>query len=80
MDYDNIQVSIFTNIAPVIKNGGEGEVNGFELEAFLPLPTSSSVEASFSYLDAKYTAIDPGATEINLEFEICYDARNPSIS
>ena len=69
MDYDNIQVSIFTNVAPVIKNGGEGEVNGFELEAFLPLPDSLFVEASFSYLDAKYTNIDPGATEINLNSE-----------
>ena len=66
MDYENIQVSIFTNIAPVIKNGGEGEVNGFELEAFMPLGGSFFVEGSFSYLDAKYTAIDPGATEINL--------------
>ncbi len=69
MDYDNIQVSIFTNVAPVIKNGGEGEVNGFELEAFLPLPDSLFVEASFSYLDAGYTNIDPGATEINLNSE-----------
>ncbi|HCL72203.1 MAG TPA: hypothetical protein DIC58_05160 [Gammaproteobacteria bacterium] len=69
MDYDNIQVSIFTNVAPVIKNGGEGEVNGFELEAFLPLPDSLFVEASFSYLDAEYTNIDPGATEINLNSE-----------
>lgn len=66
MDYDNIQVSIFTNIAPVIKNGGEGEVSGFELEAFLPLADELFLEASFSYLDAEYTAIDPGATEINL--------------
>ena len=65
MDYENIQVSIFTNIAPVIKNGGEGEVDGFELEAFMPLGGSFFVK-SFSYLDAKYTAIDPGATEINL--------------
>ena len=66
MDYDNIQVSIFTNIAPVIKNGGEGEVSGFELEAFLPLTDNLFLEGSFSYLDAEYTAIDPGATEISL--------------
>ena len=66
MDYENIQVEIFTNIAPVIKNGGEGEVKGLELEAFLPLPGNLFVEASFSYTDAEYTSIDPGATQINL--------------
>ena len=32
----------------------------------MPLGGSFFVEGSFSYLDAKYTAIDPGATEINL--------------
>jgi len=66
MDYDNIQVSIFTNVAPVIKNGGEGEVRGFELEIFKLFPSDVLFEASYSYLDAKYTSIDPGATEISL--------------
>ncbi len=62
--YNNLQVQVFTGIAPVTKNAAQAEIRGGELEARLSPGGGWFVEGSLGYLDPKFTRIDPAATEI----------------
>ncbi|MEO7786846.1 MAG: TonB-dependent receptor [Sphingomicrobium sp.] len=62
--YDNLQVQVFTGVAPVTKNAAKADIRGAEIEARLAPGGGWFVEASGGYLDPNYTAIDPSATEI----------------
>ncbi len=64
--YDNLQVQVFTGIAPVTKNAAAAEIRGAELEARLSPGGGWFVEGSLGYLDPEFTRIDPAATEITL--------------
>lgn len=64
--YDNLQVQVFTGIAPVTKNAAAAEIRGAELEARLSPGGGWFLEGSLGYLDPKFTRIDPAATEITL--------------
>jgi iron complex outermembrane receptor protein len=64
--YDNLQVQVFTGVAPVTKNAAQAEIKGAELEAHLSPGAGFFLEGSAGYLDPKYTQIDPAATEITL--------------
>lgn len=64
--YDNLQVQVFTGIAPVTKNAAQAEIKGAELEARLSPGGGWFLEGSLGYLDPKFTKIDPAATEITL--------------
>lgn len=61
-DYTNIQLEVFRGIAPILDNGGEGEIKGFELEARWTPIDSWFVEAALGHLDATITDADPAAT------------------
>lgn len=65
--YDNLQVQVFTGIAPVTKNAAAAEIKGAELEARLSPGGGWFVEGSLGYLDPEFTSIDPAATEITLD-------------
>ncbi|TNE41690.1 MAG: TonB-dependent receptor [Sphingomonadales bacterium] len=65
--YDNLQVQVFTGIAPVTKNAAQAEIKGAELEARLSPGGGWFVEGSLGYLDPEFTKIDPAATEITLD-------------
>ncbi|MCC6829187.1 MAG: TonB-dependent receptor [Novosphingobium sp.] len=65
--YDNLQVQVFTGIAPVTKNAAAAEIKGAELEARLAPGGGWFIEGSLGYLDPKFTKIDPAATEIGLD-------------
>ena len=62
--YDNLQVQVFTGVAPVTKNAAKAEIKGAELEMRLSPGDGWFLEGSAGYLDPKYTEIDPAATEI----------------
>lgn len=65
--YDNLQVQVFTGIAPVTKNAAAAEIKGAELEARLSPGGGWFLEGSLGYLDPEFTKIDPAATEIGLD-------------
>jgi len=65
--YDNLQVQVFTGIAPVTKNAAAAEIRGAELEARLSPGGGWFLEGSLGYLDPEFTRIDPAATEIRLD-------------
>ncbi|MDF8331914.1 TonB-dependent receptor [Novosphingobium cyanobacteriorum] len=62
--YDNLQVQVFTGVAPVTKNAAAAEIKGAELEVRLSPGNGWFVEGSAGFLDPRYTSIDPAATEI----------------
>lgn len=64
--YDDLQVQVFTGIAPVTKNAASAEIRGFELETRLSPGAGWFLEGSLGYLDPKFTSIDPSANEITL--------------
>ena len=69
--YDDLQVQVFTSVAPVTKNAGQASIQGLEIEAQLAPGNGWFLEANFSLLDAKYDVIDPLSTFVdpNNKFE-----------
>src|SRR6201999_3432851 len=65
-NYDDIQVQIFHDVAPVTDNGGTAKVDGFEYEMEWAPGAGWLGEANAGLTDARYTEIAPGATELNL--------------
>lgn len=63
--YDDLQVQVFTSVAPVTQNAGKAKITGFELE-FQAMPVDNLfVEGGIGYLDARYSEIDEAETLIN---------------
>lgn len=62
--YDDLQVQVFTGIAPVTKNAASAEIRGVELEARLSPGGGWFVEGSLGYIDPEFTKVDPAAVEI----------------
>ncbi|WP_275228094.1 TonB-dependent receptor [Novosphingobium album (ex Liu et al. 2023)] len=62
--YDDLQVQVFTGIAPVTKNAASAEIRGLELEGRFAPGGGWFVEGSLGYLDPEFTKVDPAATEI----------------
>jgi iron complex outermembrane receptor protein len=58
-DYEGMQVTVFTAIAPVVDNAGNGEISGFELETRWVPFSDWFVEASVGYLNTGYKSVDP---------------------
>lgn len=66
-DYDDLQVTVFQEIAPVTSNAAQAEVEGFELE-FLASPAEGlALEASFGFTDDDFTEVDPRAIQITVD-------------
>lgn len=65
-DYQNLQVNVFTGIAPVIQNAADATVKGFELEAAVSPGAGFFIEGSLAHLDTGYDRIGTGATEISI--------------
>lgn len=64
--YTDLQVQVFTGIAPVTKNAASAEIRGAELETRLSPGGGFFLEGSVGYLDPKFTKVDPAAVEITL--------------
>lgn len=66
-DYNDLQVTVFRDVAPVTSNAAKAEVNGFELELLAAPLENLTFEASAGYTDADFTEVDPRATQITLD-------------
>lgn len=58
-DYEDLQITIFENLAPTTKNAAQASITGFELEATVLLPKDFMFTGGIGYLDAQYDKIEP---------------------
>ena len=64
-DYKDLQVQVFTSVAPVFRNAASASIKGFEAEGQLrPLP-GLLIEGTLGLTDASYKNIDQATTYIN---------------
>jgi iron complex outermembrane receptor protein len=61
-EYDDMQIQVFTSVAPVTKNAAIAEIDGFELELKALSDSGWFTELSVGYVDAAYTEIDEATT------------------
>ncbi|MFC7050988.1 TonB-dependent receptor [Emcibacter nanhaiensis] len=61
-DYTDMQVQVFTSVAPITKNAGAATIKGAELELQMTPADGWFVEAGLGYLDAGYDEIDYDTT------------------
>jgi len=61
-EYDDLQIQVFTSVAPVTKNAASAEIDGFELELKALSDTGWYAELGVGYVDADYTDIDEATT------------------
>jgi iron complex outermembrane recepter protein len=64
-DYSDQQVIVLDGFAPKVRNAGDARIWGVESELEAALTSRVRLNASLSYLDAKYTRIDPRAAPVN---------------
>jgi iron complex outermembrane receptor protein len=64
-DYKDLQVQVFTSVAPVFRNAGSARIQGFEAEAQLRPARGLLIEGTLGLTDAKYKQIDQAITYIN---------------
>jgi iron complex outermembrane receptor protein len=63
-DYDDLQVQVFSSVAPVTQNVGAATIEGFEVEMQASPGAGWLIEAMASYLDTEYDEIDTQQTLI----------------
>ena len=68
-DYEDLQISVFTSVAPVIQNAAGATIIGFELEGQYATSNDIFIEGSVGYTDAEYDEIDP-TTRVNVDNEL----------
>jgi len=64
-DYSDMQVQVFTSVAPITKNAGAATIKGFELDMQMTPADGWFIEAGIGYLDAGYDAIDFATTFVD---------------
>jgi iron complex outermembrane recepter protein len=63
--YDDMQIQVFTSVAPVTKNAGSATIEGFELEIQAVPADGWLAEFSLGYLDGSYDEIDTAVTLVD---------------
>ncbi|WP_417319083.1 TonB-dependent receptor [Emcibacter sp.] len=63
--YKNIQLNQQEGVSPTLRNAGDAEIYGFEVESQFVLSAEFSVAANLGYTHAKYTEIAPGVNAGN---------------
>jgi iron complex outermembrane receptor protein len=66
-DYKGIQLNFQEGVSPTLRNAGDAEIQGGELEFNGLFTDWFPLAANVGYLDAKYTSIDPGALGVTLD-------------
>lgn len=61
-EYDDLQVQVFTSVAPVTKNAASAKISGWELELNLMPVEGWFVEASYGWLNPRYDKLDTAET------------------
>lgn len=65
-DYTDLQVQVFTSVAPITKNAGAATIKGFELEMQATPADGWFVEAGIGYIDAGYDELDFTETLVDI--------------
>ena len=69
-DYEDLQISTFTSVAPVFTNAAAATITGFEVELQASPFDTFFIEASVGYTDPEYDQIDPSTrVDPNNDFE-----------
>ena len=69
-DYQDLQISTFTSVAPVVQNAAAASISGFEFEFQASPFENFFIEGSTGYTDASYDSIEASTrVDINNEFE-----------
>lgn len=55
--YDDIQLTVYDQGAPITRNGGSAEINGLEVEITAVPVSNLTLSGGFGYLDAKYNRV-----------------------
>lgn len=71
-DYEDMQVTVFDGIAPRTVNGGNAEVDGFEIELDAVPLERLLVGLGIGYTNARFKDVSPGATEVTVNSEFPY--------
>jgi iron complex outermembrane receptor protein len=66
-DYEGIQLNFQEGVSPTLRNAGDAEIQGGELEFNGLFTDWFQLAANVGYIDAKYTSIDPGALGVTLD-------------
>ncbi len=66
-DYTDLQVQVFTSVAPITKNAGAATIKGFELEMQATPADGWFVEAGIGYIDAGYDELDFTETLVDID-------------
>jgi iron complex outermembrane receptor protein len=69
-DYTDQQVIVLDGFAPKVRNAGSARIWGVESELEAVPTRRIHLNASLSYLNAKYTRIDPRAAPVNLDSKL----------
>ena len=64
-DYKDMQVQVFTSVAPVFRNAGSASIKGFELEGQFRPVKGLLIEGTLGLTSAQYKQIDQATTYIN---------------
>jgi len=67
--YDDLQVQVFTSVAPVTKNAASAKITGWELETQWLPAENWLIEASYGWLNARYDDISFEETFIRADNE-----------
>lgn len=71
-NYEDMQVTVFDGIAPRTVNGGNAEVDGFELELEAVPVDRLTVGLGVGYTNARFEDISPDATEVTINSDFPY--------
>ncbi len=63
--YNDLQIQVFTSVAPVTKNAASAKISGWEMELSVLPAENWLIEASYGWLDARYDDIDFNETFID---------------
>ncbi|RLA04619.1 MAG: TonB-dependent receptor [Gammaproteobacteria bacterium] len=66
-DYTDMQVQVFTSVAPITKNAGKASIDGFELDLQYSPADGWYIEAGAGYIDAGYDEIDYDETFVSID-------------
>lgn len=61
-EYDDLQVQVFTSVAPVTKNAASATITGWEVEMNLLPADNWFIDASYGWLDPSYDKLDSTVT------------------
>lgn len=65
-EYDGIQLNFQEGVSPTIRNAGNAEIKGIEIEMRAAFTDNFTLDAGFGYVDAEYTSVNPLVVGVNL--------------